>query len=179
MSTSTLYPLKTTILTPTNRSPEFQARVEGLKRFIFTEDEIDRLNTFLPNIRFVIEEAPLYKRFIIEDDPALLRRLQLFVASLYIYDLTENIMRDLENRVRRAVSANFVDTGMGEMGKIVNALRGFLCVETRHLPLRAADKPKNLNKHVYMKRIEPTIMANLRLEPIDSLWGRGRRDDNS
>eukprot|EP00899_Mesostigma_viride_P003776 jgi/Mesvir1/1339/Mv16886-RA.1 len=179
MSTSTLYPLKTTILTPTNRSPEFQARVEGLKRFIFTEDEIDRLNTFLPNIRFVIEEAPLYKRSIIEDDPALLRRLQLFVASLYIYDLTENIMRDLENRVRRAVSANFVDTGMGEMGKIVNALRGFLCVETRHLPLRAADKPKTLNKHVYMKRIEPTIMANLRLEPIDSLWLGGRGFDGT
>eukprot|EP00899_Mesostigma_viride_P017674 jgi/Mesvir1/25908/Mv13693-RA.1 len=179
MSTSTLYPLKTTILTPTNRSPEFQARVEGLKRFIFTEDEIDRLNTFLPNIRFVIEEAPLYKRFIIEDDPALLRRLQLFVASLYIYDLTENIMRDLENRVRRAVSANFVDTGMGEMGKIVNALRGFLCVETRHLPLRAADKPKTLNKHVYMKRIEPTIMANLRLEPIDSMWLGGRGFDGT
>eukprot|EP00899_Mesostigma_viride_P012349 jgi/Mesvir1/21114/Mv06755-RA.1 len=176
MSTSTLYPLKTTILTPTNRSPEFQARVEGLKRFIFTEDEIDRLNTFLPNIRFVIEEAPLYKRFIIEDEPALLRTLQLFVASLYIYDLTENIMRDLENRVRRAVSANFVDTGMGEMGKIVNALRGFLCVETRHLPLRrgeAADKPRKLNKNVYMKRIEPSIMADLRLEPIDSLWVEG------
>eukprot|EP00899_Mesostigma_viride_P013632 jgi/Mesvir1/2226/Mv04561-RA.1 len=152
-----------------------QARVEGLKRFIFTEDEIDRLNTFLPNIRYVIEEAPLYKRFIIEDDPALLRTLQLFVASLYIYDLTENIMRDLENRVRRAVSANFVDTGMGEMGKIVNALRGFLCVETTHLPLRIGeDKPRKLNKNVYMKRIEPSIMADLRLEPIASLWVEGR-----
>eukprot|EP00899_Mesostigma_viride_P015709 jgi/Mesvir1/24139/Mv10856-RA.1 len=158
---STLYPFKSTVLAPTVRSESFQKRVQGLAGYIFTEYEMVKLAKYLPNIRFVVEEAPLYKRAILDSDKALLRKLQRFVASVYIYDLLHNVMRDLHDRVQRAVSGNFIDTSRAEMAKLVNAFRGYVVVEADKLPIKEGERPRDLNRRVYMKRIPPSVTASI------------------
>eukprot|EP00899_Mesostigma_viride_P016848 jgi/Mesvir1/25164/Mv18844-RA.1 len=173
---STLYPFKSTVLAPTVRSESFQKRVQGLAGYIFTEYEMVKLAKYLPNIRFVVEEAPLYKRAILDSDKALLQKLQRFVASVYIYDLLHNVMRDLHDRVKRAVSGNFVDTSRAEMGKLVNAFRGYVVVEAEKMPLLRGSRASDLNRRVYMKRIPASVTASITaLEPQEEMYARWGR----
>eukprot|EP00899_Mesostigma_viride_P014544 jgi/Mesvir1/23090/Mv17207-RA.1 len=122
----TLYPFSSNIPTPTRRSPQAQQRVDELATKIFTPYELQKLRTYIPGIRFVIEEAEQYSQNILEDDPTeeLKTKLRKFVGSVYIYDILTNLMRDINERVRRSTDSALGETSIPQMAKLVNALRG-------------------------------------------------------
>eukprot|EP00899_Mesostigma_viride_P026789 jgi/Mesvir1/7295/Mv19111-RA.1 len=167
----TLYPFSSNIPTPTRRSPQAQQRVDELATKIFTPYELQKLRTYIPGIRFVIEEAEQYQQNILEDDPTeeLKTKLRKFVGSVYIYDILTNLMRDINERVRRATDSALGETSISQMAKLVNALRGFVAYgvdvdgavkgTTGNLD---ADQ-KAANAEVYLYRIPADVLAKITL----------------
>eukprot|EP00899_Mesostigma_viride_P028615 jgi/Mesvir1/8939/Mv06653-RA.1 len=122
------YPFFTHVATPTGRSPQMQARVEDLASKIFTPYELQKLRTYVPDIKFTAEEAKLYEHNIIDTDVNFKKKLREFVASIYVYDILANAMRDINERVANATKEGVLDTSRKELGKIVNSLRGFVAL---------------------------------------------------
>eukprot|EP00899_Mesostigma_viride_P027656 jgi/Mesvir1/8075/Mv10526-RA.1 len=163
MSLENLYPLPTAVNAPTSRSPEYQKRIYDLAEMHFTGHELQELRTRIPNIRFAIEEADLYKRYIVHQDRKLLSKLQHFVGSVYIYDLLTANLRELSDRVENATQPALVTTSRAEMGKLANALRGYVAVECED---DGDTKITQAKAKVYLSRIPHSIIANIKqLEP--------------
>eukprot|EP00899_Mesostigma_viride_P003642 jgi/Mesvir1/13279/Mv18597-RA.1 len=168
----TLYPFSSNIPTPTRRSPQAQQRVDELATKIFTPYELQKLRTYIPGIRFVIEEAEQYSQNILEDDPReeLITKLRKFVGSVYIYDILTNLMRDINERVRRATDSALGETSVSQMAKLVNALRGFVAygvdvdgaVKGTDGRILDADQ-KAANAQVYLYRIPADVLAKITL----------------
>eukprot|EP00899_Mesostigma_viride_P020591 jgi/Mesvir1/28533/Mv17804-RA.1 len=167
-----LYPMESMIQTPTRRLPEEQRRVEELAGKVFTPYEMDKLHTYIPGIRYVIEETELYGR-IPEDedyeaeDPMVLK-LRGFVAVMYVYDLLCALMRELERRVKYATDYSLRQTSQVEMAKLLNALRGFVAVDVTNGPPRALAPPL---ANVYMSAIPSGVMK--------AIADRGLQDGDS
>eukprot|EP00899_Mesostigma_viride_P006666 jgi/Mesvir1/15/Mv19993-RA.1 len=165
------YPFFTNIPTPVVRSPESQQRVDELAGKVFTGYELQKLRTYIPNLRFTADEANLISHNMYGDgdqnrapggaqDASLQTKLRNFIGSVYVYDILTSLMRDISERVRRAVDEGVLDTDRGEIGKLVNALRGFVAVEHEDgLPDPGAAA---LNTRVFLQRISPTVLARIR-----------------
>eukprot|EP00899_Mesostigma_viride_P028845 jgi/Mesvir1/9145/Mv14395-RA.1 len=160
MSLENLYPLPTAVNAPTSRSPEYQKRIYDLAEMHFTGHELQELRTRIPNIRFAIEEADLYKRYIVHQDRKLLSKLQHFVGSVYIYDLLTANLRELSDRVENATQPALITTSRAEMGKLANALRGYVAVECDDTGNTKITQAK-ANEKVYLSRIPHNIIANI------------------
>eukprot|EP00899_Mesostigma_viride_P000925 jgi/Mesvir1/10833/Mv03537-RA.1 len=184
----TLYPFSSNIPTPTRRSPQAQQRVDELATKIFTPYELQKLRTYIPGIRFVIEEAEQYQQNILEDDPTeeLKTKLRKFVGSVYIYDILTNLMRDINERVRRSTDSALGETSIPQMAKLVNAMRGFVAygvdvdgkvkgTDGRNLD---ADQ-KAANAQVYLYRIPADVLAKITLlqDYVTAAGGVGARSD--
>eukprot|EP00899_Mesostigma_viride_P009572 jgi/Mesvir1/18616/Mv17125-RA.1 len=125
----------------------------------------------VPGIRFVIEEADLYKRNILSSEPELLAKLQHFVGAIYIYDILINLMRELNDRVERATDASLIDTSREEMARLMNALRGYVAAETGvDYNTKAASVEQSLS-HVYMNRIPADVLARVTDLEDDDQYG--------
>eukprot|EP00899_Mesostigma_viride_P028954 jgi/Mesvir1/9243/Mv03719-RA.1 len=154
------YPMYSSNATPTVRSAQAQQRINDFASKIFTPYELQKLRTYIPGIKFVVEEAGLYKQNIVEKSD-LLKKLQGFVASVYIYDILGSLMRDINERVRRATDSSLLEVDRAEMAKLVNALRGFVATEkaipkldkVAALATAVADWEKE--KDAYVKSFEP------------------------
>eukprot|EP00899_Mesostigma_viride_P013875 jgi/Mesvir1/22489/Mv04296-RA.1 len=136
---TSMYPMYSSNATPTVRSAQAQQRINDFASKIFTPYELQKLRTYIPGIKFVVEEAGLYKQNIVEKDTgpnSLLPKLQGFVASVYIYDILGSLMRDINERVRRATDSSLLEVDRAEMAKLVNALRGFVACEVNPISLR-------------------------------------------
>eukprot|EP00899_Mesostigma_viride_P006711 jgi/Mesvir1/16040/Mv08336-RA.1 len=125
---TSMYPMYSSNATPTVRSAQAQQRINDFASKIFTPYELQKLRTYIPGIKFVVEEAGLYTQNIVEKSH-LLDKLRNFVASAYIYDILGSLMRDINERVRRATDSSLLEVDRAEMAKLVNALRGFVATE--------------------------------------------------
>eukprot|EP00899_Mesostigma_viride_P026078 jgi/Mesvir1/6655/Mv06391-RA.1 len=161
MSLENLYPLPTSVNSPTSRSPEYQRRINDLAEMYFTGHEIQELRTRVPNIRFAVEEADLYKRYIVHDNRKLLSKLQLFVASVYIYDLLTANLRELSDRVGNATQASMITTSRDEMAKLANSLRGYVAVECDRLGSTGCNNVSQANGKVYLGRVPHNVIARI------------------
>eukprot|EP00899_Mesostigma_viride_P026149 jgi/Mesvir1/6719/Mv19962-RA.1 len=149
-----MYPMYSSNATPTVRSAQAQQRINDFASKIFTPYELQKLRTYIPGIKFVVEEAGLYKQNIVETSD-LLKKLQGFVASVYIYDILGSLMRDINERVRRATDSSLLEVDRAEMAKLVNALRGFVATEKDPISskadiLAAAKKEYNDRKSAFI-----------------------------
>eukprot|EP00899_Mesostigma_viride_P004576 jgi/Mesvir1/14119/Mv20254-RA.1 len=160
MSLENLYPLPS-VNSPTSRSPEYQRRINDLAEMYFTGHEIQELRTRVPNIRFAVEEADLYKRYIVHDNRKLLSKLQLFVASVYIYDLLTANLRELSDRVGNATQASMITTSRDEMAKLANSLRGYVAVECDRLGSTGCTDVSQANGKVYLGRVPHNVIARI------------------
>eukprot|EP00899_Mesostigma_viride_P017628 jgi/Mesvir1/25867/Mv18512-RA.1 len=161
MSLENLYPLPVSVNSPTSRSPEYQRRINDLAEMYFTGHEIQELRTRVPNIRFAVEEADIYKRYIVHDDRRLLSKLQLFVASVYIYDLLTANLRELSDRVGNATQASMITTSRDEMAKLANSLRGYVAMECDRLGSTGCTNVNQANGKVYLGRVPHGIIAKI------------------
>eukprot|EP00899_Mesostigma_viride_P003701 jgi/Mesvir1/13331/Mv20263-RA.1 len=178
---SSAYPFFTHVATPTGRSPQMQARIEDLASKIFTPYQLQKLRTFIPDIKFTAEEAKLYEYNIIDTDVDFKKKLREFVACAYVYDILANTMRDINERVANATREGVLDTSRKELGKIVNSLRGFVALAKDNMdynfmkdgawekhgsttPLEGDDR----NYAVYMNRIPLNVLEKIkrRLDPV-------------
>eukprot|EP00899_Mesostigma_viride_P009252 jgi/Mesvir1/18328/Mv18481-RA.1 len=154
---ATAYPLHTRVATPTGRSAQTQARIEDLATKVFTSYELQKIRSYMPNIQFKPEEAALYKHNIIDEDKDLKKKLQEFVANVYIYDILINLMRDINERVHNATSPTLIDTSREKIGAIVTLLRGFMACEPARFDINNVDfhklKAGHLLWSVYLHRI--------------------------
>eukprot|EP00899_Mesostigma_viride_P005899 jgi/Mesvir1/1530/Mv14513-RA.1 len=169
------YPFFTNISTPVMRSAESQQRVDELAGKVFTGYELQKLRTYIPNLRFSIDEASLVKHNMYGDndqnpnanglqpDASLQTKLRNFIGSVYVYDILTSLMRDITERVRRATDEGVMDTNRGEIGKLVNALRGFVAVEhdDKAVPPLPVPAGNALNQMVFLGRIPPTVLARI------------------
>eukprot|EP00899_Mesostigma_viride_P015781 jgi/Mesvir1/24203/Mv10919-RA.1 len=155
-----LYPMESMIQTPTRRLREEQRRVEELAGKVFTPYEMDKLHTYIPGIRYVIEETELYGRIPEDGDneDAMVRKLREFVAVVYVYDLLCALMRELERRVKYATDYSLRDTSQNEMFKLLNALRGFIAYEYS----QADPRP-------YMEAIPSSVMKDIGERGLQSI----------
>eukprot|EP00899_Mesostigma_viride_P014849 jgi/Mesvir1/23365/Mv21060-RA.1 len=147
--TSSGYPFNTAVRTPTGRSPQTQERVNDLATKIFTSYELQSLRTYMPNLQFTIEECPIIQHNILDGSTGtgnLKTKLQEFIKSVYVYDILTNVMRDYHERVTNATNFNLNSMDKKLLGKITNALRGFV----------ATDPDGN----VFFGRIPPEILMN-------------------
>eukprot|EP00899_Mesostigma_viride_P000334 jgi/Mesvir1/10300/Mv23051-RA.1 len=157
-----LYPMESMIQTPTRRLPEEQRRVEELAGKVFTPYEMDKLHTYIPGIRYVIEETELYGRIPedgdTEDKDPMVLKLRGFVAVMYVYDLLCALMRELERRVKYATDYSLRETSQTEMFKLLNALRGFIAYEYS----QADPSP-------YMEAIPSSVMKDIGESGLQSI----------
>eukprot|EP00899_Mesostigma_viride_P010926 jgi/Mesvir1/19835/Mv13125-RA.1 len=148
------------------------SRVDELAGKVFTGYELQKLRTYIPNLRFTADEANLVTHNMYGDQDqnpnagglqpngSLQTKLRNFIGSVYVYDILTSLMRDISERVRRAVDEGVLDTNRAEIGKLVNALRGFVAVE--HDDGQAAPlAPVDLNVRVYLSRISPNVLAKI------------------
>eukprot|EP00899_Mesostigma_viride_P000267 jgi/Mesvir1/10240/Mv08560-RA.1 len=169
------YPFFTHVATPTGRSPQMQARVEDLASKIFTPYQLQKLRTYVPDIKFTAEEAKLYEHNIIDTDANFKKTLREFVASVYVYDILANAMRDINERVANATREGVLDTSRKDLGKIVNSLRGFVALAKDNMdysfmkgrewkkqgfavPLEGED----INYAVYLNRIPLNVLEQIK-----------------
>eukprot|EP00899_Mesostigma_viride_P001034 jgi/Mesvir1/10931/Mv11472-RA.1 len=120
------YPFHTSVATPTSRSPQTQARINDLATKVFTAYDIQKMRTYIPDLQFKVEEAPLINFNMLDAAGGLKDRLGRFIAAVYLYDILTNMMRDFNERVRNVTSSNLLTTDVKEVGKIATALRGFV-----------------------------------------------------
>eukprot|EP00899_Mesostigma_viride_P020385 jgi/Mesvir1/28348/Mv11611-RA.1 len=157
------YPMYSSNATPTVRSTQAQQRINDFASKIFTPYELQKLRTYIPGIKFVVEEAGLYKQNIVETSD-LLKKLQGFVASVYIYDILGSLMRDINERVRRATDSSLLEVDRAEMAKLVNALRGFVATEKDPISskadiLAAAKKEYTVRKNAFVAQATKAALA--------------------
>eukprot|EP00899_Mesostigma_viride_P005134 jgi/Mesvir1/14621/Mv05291-RA.1 len=179
------YPFFTQVATPTSRSPQMQARIEDLASKIFTPYQLQKLRTFIPDIKFTVEEAKLYEYNIIDTDDDFKKLLRQFVGCAYVYDILANVMRDINERVANATREGVLDTSRKELGKIVNSLRGFVALAkddreyniikggkwSREGSSGAPLQGEDINYAVYMNRIPINVLeqiVNKKLSPTPS-----------
>eukprot|EP00899_Mesostigma_viride_P001033 jgi/Mesvir1/10930/Mv11471-RA.1 len=168
------YPFFTHVATPTGRSPQMQARVEDLASKIFTPYELQKIRTYVPDVKFTVEEAKLYKYNILDSDDTFKTKLREFVSSVYVYDILANAIRDINERVANATRAGVLDTSRKELGKIVNVLRGFAALAKdntdynivkggKYQKFGTKDKLKGeeVNYAVYLNRIPLNVLEKI------------------
>eukprot|EP00899_Mesostigma_viride_P029274 jgi/Mesvir1/9531/Mv08957-RA.1 len=187
------YPFFTHVATPTGRSPQMQARVEDLASKIFTPYQLQKLRTYIPDIKFTAEEAKLYEHNIIDTDVDFKKKLREFVASVYVYDILANAMRDINERVANATREGVLDTSRKDLGKIVNSLRGFVALAKDNMdysfrrggswvkrgytaPLVGEDR----NYAVYLNRIPLNVLEQIKkLLPSSAFFSTKVPDDKT
>eukprot|EP00899_Mesostigma_viride_P001171 jgi/Mesvir1/11054/Mv12664-RA.1 len=148
---STGYPFNTAVRTPTGRSPQTQERVNDLATKIFTSYELQSLRTYLPNLQFTIEECPMIKHNVLSAATGSSRTkdtLYNFIRSVYVYDILTNVMRDFHERVTNATNFNLNSMDTVLLGKIANALRGFVAADTSGKVYLGRISPEDLSKAV-------------------------------
>eukprot|EP00899_Mesostigma_viride_P009251 jgi/Mesvir1/18327/Mv18480-RA.1 len=146
---TTAYPLSSQVGTPTTRSQQVQDRVNDLATKIFTGYQLQSLRTYMPNLQFKVEEGPIITHNVIEEGTQLVTLLRKFIASVYVYDLLANMMRDFHQRVTNATSFGNETVSAVELGKIATALRGFKAT---------TDSAKT---KIYLGRIPAEVLANV------------------
>eukprot|EP00899_Mesostigma_viride_P011096 jgi/Mesvir1/19989/Mv13246-RA.1 len=148
---STGYPFNTAVRTPTGRSPQTQERVNDLATKIFTSYELQSLRTYLPNLQFTIEECPMIKHNVLSATTGSSKTkdtLYNFIRSVYVYDILTNVMRDFHERVTNATNFNLNSMDTDLLGKIANALRGFVAADTSGKVYLGRISPEDLSKAV-------------------------------
>eukprot|EP00899_Mesostigma_viride_P013313 jgi/Mesvir1/21983/Mv04519-RA.1 len=146
---TTAYPLSSQVGTPTTRSQQVQDRVNDLATKVFTGYQLQSLRTYMPNLQFKVEEGPIITHNVLDEGTELVTLLREFIASVYIYDLLANMMRDFHQRVTNATSFGNETVSAAELGKIATALRGFKAT---------TDPAKN---NVYLGRIPAEALVNV------------------
>eukprot|EP00899_Mesostigma_viride_P000268 jgi/Mesvir1/10241/Mv08561-RA.1 len=146
------YPFHTSVATPTSRSPQTQARINDLATKVFTAYEIQKMRTYIPDLQFKVEEAPLIQFNMLDTNSSddVKEKLGRFIAAVYMYDILTNMMRDYNERVRNVTSSNLLTTDSNEVGKIATALRGFKAV------YKGTDK-------VFLQRIPADVLENAKV----------------
>eukprot|EP00899_Mesostigma_viride_P021142 jgi/Mesvir1/29029/Mv13875-RA.1 len=148
---STGYPFNTAVRTPTGRSPQTQERVNDLATKIFTSYELQSLRTYLPNLQFTIEECPMIKHNVLSATTGSSKTkdtLYNFIRSVYVYDILTNVMRDFHERVTNATNFNLNSMDTVLLGKIANALRGFVAEDASGKVYLGRISPEDLSKAV-------------------------------
>eukprot|EP00899_Mesostigma_viride_P009480 jgi/Mesvir1/18533/Mv26225-RA.1 len=142
------YPMHTAVGTPTGRSMQVQERINDLATKIFTGYELQSIRTYMPSMSFKIEEAPMITHNILDTDPTLITKLREFLASVYLYDILSNLMRDFHERVSNATRFENDSADTNKLGQVANALRGFKAIDLG-------------TKTVYLGRIPTQLLANV------------------
>eukprot|EP00899_Mesostigma_viride_P028614 jgi/Mesvir1/8938/Mv06652-RA.1 len=129
--------------------PQTQARINDLATKVFTAYEIQKMRTYIPDLQFKVEEAPLIQFNMLDTNSSddVKAKLGRFIAAVYMYDILTNMMRDYNERVRNVTSSNLLTTDSNEVGKIATALRGFKAV------YKGTDK-------VFLQRIPADVLEN-------------------
>eukprot|EP00899_Mesostigma_viride_P029271 jgi/Mesvir1/9529/Mv08955-RA.1 len=94
------------------RSPQTQARINDLATKVFTAYEIQKMRTYIPDLQFKVEEAPLIQFNMLDTNSSddVKEKLGRFIAAVYMYDILTNMMRDYNERVRNVTSSNLLTT---------------------------------------------------------------------
>eukprot|EP00899_Mesostigma_viride_P017582 jgi/Mesvir1/25825/Mv18182-RA.1 len=148
---STGYPFNTAVRTPTGRSPQTQERVNDLATKIFTSYELQSLRTYMPNLQFTIEECPMITHNVLSANTSSSKTkdtLYNFIRSVYVYDILTNVMRDFHERVTNATNFNLNSMDTDLLGKIANALRGFVAADPSGKVYLGRISPEDLSKAV-------------------------------
>eukprot|EP00899_Mesostigma_viride_P029789 jgi/Mesvir1/9996/Mv05788-RA.1 len=71
------------------RSPQTQARINDLATKVFTAYEIQKMRTYIPDLQFKVEEAPLIQFNMLDTNSSddVKEKLGRFIAAVYMYDI--------------------------------------------------------------------------------------------
>eukprot|EP00899_Mesostigma_viride_P019414 jgi/Mesvir1/27474/Mv07249-RA.1 len=135
---------------PYTRSPPRQALVEEMLSHAFSNAERVRLRQQLPGARFVWHEAGMYTAAERSLGAPLLAKLQVFVGSLYMWDILDCLMKNLSKRWAACQKSCDARGARRDMVRLSNTLRGLVAV--KH-PVRDGAGAAEVNARVYVLKI--------------------------